>query len=135
MPITESKLKNGTLTLDAVEFGVPMTNVKVTPTHDEDGDPVETLSGDQLTPDVTRGNTLSMTAIQDWDNAAGFVNFTWLNDLETVPFVWRPKGLTGPSYSGNVEVRAVEVGGDVNKRITTEAEWTCEGPVIRTEAA
>ncbi len=132
--ITESKIKSGTLTLGGVDFAAQATNVKVTPTHDEDGDPVETLSGDQLTPDVTRGNTLALTAIQDFDDVAGFVNYTWANDLETVAFVWRPKGVTGPSYAGNVEVRAVEVGGDVNKRITTEAEWTCEGAVIRTEA-
>lgn len=132
--ITESKIKNGSLTLGALEFGAQPTNVTITPTHDEDGDAVETLDGSQLTPDVTRGNTLKMTAIQDWEDVAGFVNYTWEHDLETVAFVWKPRGAAGPTYAGNVEVRAVEVGGDVNKRTTTDAEWTCEGPVARTEA-
>lgn len=135
MPIKESKLKAGTLTLGGVEFAVQMTNVRVTPTHDEDGDPIETLSGDSLAADTVRGNQLNLTAIQDWEDVAGFVNYTWENDLDTVAFSWAPRGATGPTYSGNVEVRAVEVGGDVNKRLTTDAEWTCEGPVVRTEAA
>lgn len=135
MPITESKLKAGTLTLGGVDFAAQATNVRVTPTHDEDGDAVETLDGSALTPDVTRGNTLALTAIQDWEDVDGFVNYTWENDLETVAFSWKPKGAAGPTYAGNVEVRAVEVGGDVNKRTTTDAEWTCEGPVNRTEAA
>lgn len=133
MPIKEDKLKDGLLTLDAVEFAAQATNVSVEPTHDEDGDPVETLDGSQLTPDVTRGDTLKITAIQDFTDVAGFVNFTWENDLVTVPFSWKPRA-AGPTYSGNVQVRAVTVGGEVNKRITTEAEWTCEGPVVRTEA-
>ena len=133
MPIQEDKLKNGTLTLDGVEFAAQASTVEVEPTHDEDGDPLETLDGSQLAPDVTRGNTLKITAVQDFTDVAGFVAFTWDNDLATVPFVWKPN-VAGPTYSGNVEVRAVKVGGEVNKRITTEAEWTCEGPVVPTYA-
>lgn len=133
MPIKEDKLKEGTLTLDAVAFSAQATSVLIEPTHDEDGDAVETLDGSQLTPDVTRGDTLKITAIQDFTDVAGFVNFTWENDLATVPFTWKPRAV-GPTYSGNVQVRAVPVGGEVNKRLTTEAEWTCEGPVARAEA-
>jgi hypothetical protein len=132
MPIQEDKLKGGVLTLDAIDFAAQATSVEVEPTHDEDGDPIETLDGSTLAADVTRGDSLKITAIQDFTDVAGFVNFTWQNDLATVPFTWTPVA-GGPSYSGNVQVRAVKVGGEVNKRITTEAEWTCEGPVIRAE--
>jgi hypothetical protein len=133
MTIKEDKLKEGVLTLDAVSFAAQATSIEIEPTHDEDGDPLETLDGSRLNPDVTRGDTLKITAVQDFTDVAGFVNFTWENDLATVPFSWKPRAV-GPTYSGNVEVRAVKVGGEVNKRVTTEAEWTCEGPVVRAEA-
>jgi hypothetical protein len=131
---TESKVNNGSLTLGGTEFATQASNVRITPTYDEDGDALPMLDGGELTADVIRGNTLAITAVQDFTDAAGFVNYTWLNDLELVPFVWKPTGPTGPTYSGNVEVRAVEVGGDVKKRLTSDAEWTCSGPVNRTEA-
>lgn len=133
--IREDKLKNGTLTLGSFDFATQAQNVSIAPAHKEDGDPLETLSGDQLTPDTVRSNMLKITAIQDFSDPAGFVAYSWDNDLDTVAFVWKPQGATGPTYSGNVQVRAVEVGGEVNKRLTTEAEWPCEGPVLPTAAA
>lgn len=135
--IIESKLKNGTLTftVDAVpvSFASQATNVRITPSHDEDGDPVETLEGDVIGAEETRSDTLTIAAIQDFDDPAGFQSFSWDNDREAIPFTWKPNA-TGPTYAGTVKVRALEIGGDVNKRLTVDAEWPCVGTVTRTPA-
>lgn len=138
MPVTESKMKNGTLTLGAApgtDFACQASNVKITPEYDEEGDRLEVLCGDVLDPTETRNDKLTIEAVQDFTDVAGFVNYTWLHDLEWVPFTWAPTGATGPSYSGTVKVKAVEVGGEANKRAMTTAEWRVDGKAIRTEAA
>jgi hypothetical protein len=137
---TESKPRNGILSFGTapdpvVEFSCQASNVKVTPGYEESGDRLELLCGNVLQPDTTRVDKLTIEAVQDFTDVTGFVNWTWLNDLTTVPFTWQPVGAAGPTYSGNVNVRAVEVGGDVGKRNMMTAEWDCDGKAVRTEAA
>jgi hypothetical protein len=132
--ITESKLKNGLLTLGGtgtpviggIEFGCQPTNVRLTPSHDETGDEVETLCGDSLPPDVKTTWALAGTSIQDFDDPAGFIVWSIENNLTDQPFTWQPnEGDT--AVSGTVQVRALEFGGDVNTRLTTDFEWPVQG--------
>lgn len=131
MAVVESKLKTGSLklgTAPGTEYGCQETNVRITPEHNEDGDQQETLCGDVLTAVTTTTWTLNGTAIQDWDaaGAQSIVQYSWAHDGETVPFVWKPNaGAT--SFSGNVTIRALELGGDVNTRITTDFAWPMTG--------
>lgn len=129
--ITESKIKSGTLTFTVdsqqLDFSCQPTNVRIRPAHDTEGDPQETLCGDMLGAEETRNDSLLITAIQDFTDAAGFQAFTWEHDREEVAFSWAPRGAAGPSWSGTVKVRAVEIGGDINRRLTVEAEWPLLG--------
>lgn len=136
MPITESKNKNGTLTLGTpgTDFSVQTTSVVITPEYDETGDPLETLSGDNLGTSKTRRNVFKIESIQDFTDPDGFVTYTWDNDLQQVAFAWEPTGATGPSYTGTVEVTACEVGGTVNERLSTSVEWDVIGAVSYTAA-
>lgn len=131
MAVVESKLKLGSLTLGTspgVEYACQQTNVRIVPTHNEDGDTVETLCGDVLSPSTTTAWTLNGTAIQDWDSGTGisFIQYSWDNNGTTVPFTWTPNETTA-SFSGEVTVRALELGGDVNTRITSDFEWPLAG--------
>lgn len=131
MAVVESKLKTGTLTLGTapgVEYACQQTNVRVTPTHNEDGDTVETLCGDVLSPSTTTVWALNGTAIQDWDapGGLGFIQYSWENNGDTVPFEWQPNA-NATTISGEVTVRALEMGGDVNTRITSDFEWPLAG--------
>lgn len=131
MAVVESKLKNGSLKLGTspgTEFACQETNVRITPEHNEEGDQTETLCGDVLTPVTTTAWTLNGTAIQDWDGPAGasIVQYSWANDGLTVPFTWKPNA-TATTFTGNVTVRALELGGDVNTRITTDFAWPLAG--------
>jgi hypothetical protein len=134
MAIVESKLKTGKLTLGGtgspvtggVEFACQATNVRIAPTFNDTGDPVETLCGDTLAPDTTTDWALQGTSIQDFDSPDGFIQFSWENNLVNTPFTWQPNA-SSVSYTGTVQVRALEVGGDVNTRITTDFDWPCQG--------
>src|SRR4051812_25685242 len=115
--ITESKLKVGKLTLGGtgtpvvggVEFACQATNVRIAPTFNEEGDEVETLCGDKLSPDTKTTWNLQGTSIQDFDDPAGFVQYTWENNLTKTPFSWQPNE-NATVVSGTVEIRAVEMG-------------------------
>lgn len=138
MPPKESKIKSGSLIFDPsgvpADFSCQPTNVRVTPSHETDGDALEVLCGDELAPDLKRTDTLALTSLQDFDDPAGLQRFSWDNDGEAVEFEWKPQGVTGPTFAGTVSVRAVEVGGDVNKRLTVDVEWPCIGLVTWTPA-
>jgi hypothetical protein len=131
MAVIESKLKSGSLLLGTspgVEYACQQTNVRIVPEHNEEGDEVETLCGDVLTPSTTTSWTLQGTAIQDWDAAGGvsFIQYSWENDGDTVDFSWTPNaGAT--TITGQVTVRALELGGDVNTRITSDFTWPMAG--------
>jgi len=131
MPITESRLRLGTLTLGGTSFATQATNVRLVPSTEEDGDALEVLSGDEILPDDVTTWALAITAVQDFDDPAGFVNYAMQNAGDVVAFVWAPNP-PGVSYAGNVKVRPVEIGGDVNARLTTEAEWPIQGEPIPT---
>lgn len=131
MAVVESKLKAGKLllgTAPGVEYACQQTNVRIVPTHNEDGDEVETLCGDILTAATTTSWAMQGTSIQDWDTTGGvsFVQYSWQNDNVTVPFSWQPNA-GASTLTGNVTVRALEIGGDVNKRITTDFDWPLTG--------
>lgn len=140
MAVTESKLKTGKLllgTAPGVDYACQPTNVRVVPEFNEEGDTVETLCGDALTASTTTTWGLQGTAIQDWDAPAGrpsLVQYSWLHNGETVPFTWNPnQGAT--AITGNVTVRALEVGGDVNSRITSDFDWPIAGQPVATWGA
>lgn len=147
MAINESKLKTGLLTLGGIagvppalptggtEFACQATNVRIAPTFNEEGDSVETLCGDSLAPATTTEWALQGTSIQDFTFPDSFLEYTWTNNLVQVPFIWKPNA-TGPTFSGNVQIRALEVGGDVNVRLTTDFDWPIAGqPTVTWPAA
>lgn len=120
MPITDSRNKTGTLTLDALPFATQATAVSLVPSTDEEGDAVETLSGDTISPDDVTTWTLNITAIQDFEDAAGLLEFLRANAGEEVPFNWKPTAAAIPNWTGTVKVRPTVIGGNVNERLTSE---------------
>jgi hypothetical protein len=135
--VNEARLKTGKLTLGGAagvggtEFACQQTNVRVTPSHDETGDEVETLCGDKLAPDVKTSWSLAGTSIQDFDSPDGFVQYSVENNLDVVEFSWQPNVSTF-EVTGTVQVRAVEIGGDVNARLTTDFEWPLQDDPVFT---
>ena len=129
--ITDSRLKQGTLTFGAAPntttFACQATNVHVTPSYDDDGDDTETLCGDEIPAGKKASYVIGGTSIQDFDNPEGFLTYCWENELETVDFSWAPNIVGAPTYTGQCRIVALEEGGDVNSRLTTDWEFDIIG--------
>lgn len=133
---TESRLKFGTLSLGTTspkQFECQATNVRLTPDAEinTDGeDAIETLCGATTTtsPDttVTVAWELNIDAIQDFDSPTGFVQYCFDNAGKVEAFSWKPNA-NSPTYSGQVRILPVEIGGDVAKRLTTSASFPVVG--------
>jgi hypothetical protein len=131
MPIEDSRNKNGTLTLDGDQYEVQATSVALVPSTDEEGDPVETLSGDTITADDVTTWELQITAIQDFEDPAGILEFLRANAGDVVTYDWKPGSTAVPHWSGNVKVRPATIGGNVNERLTSEIVLPCqEAPTV-----
>lgn len=127
-PIVDHRNKLGELTLDGTTFASQATNVNLTPSTTEDGDPLEVLSGATITADDETTWTLNVTSVQDFNDAAGFIAFALARAGDEIPFTWRPSAApTSVSYEGTVKVRPVPIGGDVASRLTTSAAWPLVG--------
>jgi hypothetical protein len=134
MTITESRVRKGVLTFGVApgtDFSCQPTNVRVTPSYDDDGDNLETLCGDTLPPGKKESWVLAGTSVQDFDDPLGFLTYCFDNRMTTVPFTWQPNIDGAPTWSGEVVIVALEEGGDVNTRITTDFEFDVSGEVTR----
>jgi hypothetical protein len=140
MTIVESRLKAGTLTLGGTsgtggtDFACQVTNCRITPSSDDDGDAQETLSGDVIAAGKKVSYVLAGTAIQDFDSPDGFQSYCHENATQTVEFSWNPSA-TSPTYSGTCVIVPVEIGGDVNSRLTTDFEFDINGDYTETPPA
>jgi hypothetical protein len=135
MSVTDSRQGPGTLSLGTLTgAGCQMSNVRLVPGQEEtEGTP--TLCDPNPAPDVSTTWALEGSAVQDWENSAGFVEFCRQNDGNVVAFDWHPNTSLTPdvTYSGSCQVRAVEIGGDVGVQNTTDFSFPVVGDLSRTE--
>lgn len=135
MPLTVSKLKDGSLTLGGIEFGCQTRNVRIAPPDQPDDATDEVLCGDLIPSDESSaGWVLAITSIGDFTDPAGLSNYLYDNEGDTVAFVWKPTAAAHPFWSGTLIVYPAEIGGDVNKRTEAELELKCTGKPVRTDA-
>lgn len=127
MPIEESRLKTGTLTLNALPFAKQATSVSLVPSTSTEGDPVEALDGSTITADETSTWSLNLGLIQDFDDPAGIIEWLRANAGTEKAFSWEPNAVDAPTYSGTVRVRPTTIGGGVNVRLTSEVELPVSG--------
>lgn len=135
-PPVDSRLGPGLLTLGATEFGPQISNVSLEPSQSsEDGTP--TLGDPDPLPLVEESWVLKGEAIQDFEEAAGFVNYCMDNALTEVAFTFEPDSDTANSsvYSGTCMITSVPIGGDVSAQITTAFEFPVSGVPERTNPA
>lgn len=116
----DSRQRGGTLSLDATPFAQQVYTAELVPAVQEEGDRLEMLNGNELGPDERTEWSLSVGAVQDFDDPAGFLEFLRANAGTTVPFVWEPNAVDAPTYSGDLTVRAGRIGGATRVRLTSE---------------
>ena len=130
MTVIESRVKQGSLTIGGEVFSCQPTAVAIEPSNEggDAGDDVEVLCGDKLSgaSGASLAANLTLTAIQDFTAESGtesLIGYSWAHNAETVDFVWGPTADPQDEWTGKVTVQALNIGGDVNTRITSDAEW------------
>jgi hypothetical protein len=135
MPVTDSRQGPGTLSLGTLTAAeCQMANVRLVPEqNEEDGTP--TLCEPEPVPLITTTWNLAGSAVQDWelDSTVGFVEFCRVNNNSVVAFEWTPNTVHGVVYSGDCQIRAVEIGGDVGTQNVTDFEFPVQGQPQRND--
>ena len=135
MPLVDSRLGPGTLKFNTTQdVSFQASNVRLTPSVDE-SDGLATLAEPNPAPEASITWALEGTAIQDFESATGFVNWAMDNALDEVGFEFIPlTAVAGLKYSGTVQVRPVEIGGDMGVQVTTDFSMPLVGDPVRTDA-
>jgi hypothetical protein len=134
MPLIDSRLGPGTLTLALTDYSFQAANVVLTPdVSEEDGTP--TLATPEPSPLATIKWALEGTVIQDFTGGAdAFVHYCMDNALAEVAFEFVPStAAAGLQYAGTVQIRPVPIGGDAAVQITTDFSFPIVGPIVRTD--
>lgn len=93
-------------------------------TDQEDDTPV--LCGDVEPGAVTFTAALEATLYQDI-SAEGVVEWSWSNKGSTVPVEFVPSTAKARKITGSIQVRPIDVGGDVKAKPTSDIEWPFVG--------
>lgn len=128
--MSDSRQGPGTLLIGTLQIEAQASAVKLTPTaNSEDGTP--TLAVPEPAPNTTIAWALNISAIQDFEDPAGFVNYLMDNALDEVPFEWEPLTGLAPKWSGVLQLVPIEIGGDVAVQTVTDVELPCVGTPTR----
>lgn len=134
MPVDTITIGAGTLVLgeegSLTNLESQVTACRLVPSV-ENSDPTNVLSGEQAPGDRSESFTLKGTILQDFGRASGSgVDLTaWLFDHrgETMPFTFVPNTSKGKGITGDLTVEAIDIGGDVKTKPTSDFEWTVVG--------
>ena len=114
MPPVDSRLGPGTLTFGVTpdDFSAQVSKCSIVPNvNEEDGTP--TLSTPDPSPEMTVDWSLDGELISDWGDATGFVLWALDNSGTEKAFQFIPDTDNGMTFTGTVQVRPIEIGGDV----------------------
>lgn len=134
MTIKSQKLTKGLLTIGEAgtssEWGGQVRAVSLAAEYDQE-DKIPVLSGEELDGDETKTETLSGTVLDDFSAVGSIWVFCKQNEGQILPFIWEPNSTDGTlRITGEIRVRQISLGGDVNTRTENDFEF----PVIGSTA-
>ena len=132
MALTDSRLGVGTLLLGSTDYGAEIANAVLTPSLDStDGTP--TLADPEPLPEQSETWALEGSAIQDFELAAGFVNYCFDNAGSKVAFEFTPNTDDGTKWTGDCLVSSIPIGGDAGVQITADFSFAVDGKPVRVD--
>jgi len=128
------KLKFITLDIGGANFEIQLTSWKITNDTD-DGEKVDTFAPDGgFVEEADAAYKLELKFLADW-RAAGISDYLWDNDGETVAFqldhLYDVPG-EHVRFTGEVQIKAPSVGGDVRTTELTEVTLVCVDKPVKT---
>jgi hypothetical protein len=130
MAVSTITVGAGTFTIGAAglltNFSAQVTSIKLVPSA-ETGDSIAVLSGESVAGEFSETYTIEGTLLQDFGVATSKVEWLYAHSGETHVFEFDPatSGLT--KITGSLVVTAVEIGGDVKTKPTSDFTFTCVG--------
>lgn len=121
MTVYQTELGPGVLDIGAegtlTSFAAQVTKCALVPKHDEEDD-IAVLSGEVVAGDLTTSWTIEGELLQDFGSASpkSLSEWTLTNNGKTFPFTFTPNTGGTKKTTGNLQVRATQIGGDVKKR-------------------
>lgn len=129
MAVRSHKLGPGRLTFGEAgseyEAGAQATEASVNVKYDE-GDPIYTLSGEQIPGDTKETATLAAKILQDYD-LGSFLIWAQTNNGKRIKFTFQPDSGRELTVVGEVLVRPLQIGGPVKSRNSSDLEWQIMG--------
>jgi hypothetical protein len=129
MPVEYITVGPGTLTIGEtaalMDFSSQCTACKLTPSVDN-GDPINVLSGEQVAGDRSESFTLDGTFLQELGEDSS-TEWLFTHRGETHPFVYVPATDKGRQVTGNLVVEAIDIGGDVKTKPTSDFSFIIVG--------
>lgn len=98
------------------------------------GDPIDLLDGSTAPGDRSESFALVGTFQQDFGKVNSVVEWLFEHRGEVHPFEYVPNNVDGRMISGDLTVEAVDLGGDVKTKPTSDFEYAVVGePIISTD--
>lgn len=120
----------GSLTIgastDLTVFSGQVTACRLVPSVDQ-GDAINVLSGETVAGDRTESFTLEGTLLQDLGATESTTEWLYENRGETHVFEFVPSTAKGRKITGSLVVEAIEIGGDVSTKPTSDFSFTVVG--------
>lgn len=131
MTIKSQKLTKGLLSIGEtgtpIEWGGQVRAVTLAAEYDKEDD-IPVLSGEKIDGDETKTETLSGTVLDDYSPAGSIFLFSKENEGKVLPFKWTPNAEDGGLViSGNIRMRQLAIGGDVDTRNENDFEFPIIG--------
>lgn len=117
---------------DLTVFSGQVTNIVLKPSVDK-GDAIDVLDGGQVSGDRSESFTLEGTLLQDLGATESTTEFLFENRGTDLPFEYVPNSAMGKKITGVLTVEAIDIGGDVKSKPTSDFTFDVIGvPVIGT---
>lgn len=134
MTVNTMTIGPGTLTIgtddDLTIFSHQCTSATLSPSVDI-GDALNVLSGETVPGDRTETFVLKGTLAQDFGVTEGTTEWLWVHRGEIHDFVYAPSTAGGREITGQLTVEAIDIGGDVKTKGTSDFEFTLtDAPVF-----
>ena len=133
MAVESITIGPGTLSIGATDklttFESQTTSCKLVPSVDK-GDNIPVLSGEEVAGDRSESFTLEGTFLQDFGSTGSRTEWLFTHRGEQHPFVYVPNTAKGKKITGTLTVEAVEIGGDVKSKPTSDFEFSLIGPPV-----
>ncbi|WP_104087264.1 hypothetical protein [Arthrobacter sp. GMC3] len=117
-------------TADLTVFSGQVTSIKLVPSVDK-GDPIDVLDGGQAPGDRKESFKLDGTLLQDFGATKSTTEYLFTKRGTEQPFLYIPNSSQGKQITGVLTVEAIDIGGDVKTKPTSDFSFDLIGvPVI-----